>query len=124
LRIGDSTKKAVDRLHRKRAEAGKKLDDELSLEKASADKGVAGKVKVAKAGAPAEKAGVDETRLRLEEHKYEVAAAAMARVPDVRPEKAARIEELRAMIANGTYKVDADEIAKRLLNSGLFDDLT
>ncbi|MBI3889962.1 MAG: flagellar biosynthesis anti-sigma factor FlgM [Candidatus Wallbacteria bacterium] len=126
MRIGDSNRKAVSHLYRKHAEAGRKIDDDLSLEKATSGAGEGDDGKVGKAGAPAGKAGagINEARLGLEEHKYEVAAAAVAKVPDIRPDKQARIEELRAMIANGTYKTDADEIAKRLLASGLFDDLT
>lgn len=121
LRIGDSNSKAVSRLYRKHADATRKIEEDLGLEKAtpgSADGGG----KVGKAGAPAGRAALNEARLDLEEHIHEVAAAAVARVPDIRPEKLGRIEELRTMIQNGTYKVDADEIAKRMIASGLFDE--
>ncbi|MBI2945950.1 MAG: flagellar biosynthesis anti-sigma factor FlgM [Candidatus Wallbacteria bacterium] len=125
MRIGDSNRKAVSHLYRKHAGAGRKIDEDLGLEKATGGAGDGDDGKVGKAGAPAGKAGVgiNEARLGLEEHKYEVAAAAVAKTPDIRPEKEARIAELKAMIDNGTYKTDADEIAKRLLASGLFDDL-
>ncbi len=124
MRIGDSKKQAVSRLYRKHAEAGRKVEGkQLDATKASVGGGELEGNKVGKAGAPAGKAQADEARLGLEEHKYEVAAEAVARTPDIRPEKLGRIEELRTMIANGTYQVDADEIAKRLVASGLFDDL-
>jgi negative regulator of flagellin synthesis FlgM len=40
-------------------------------------------------------------------------------IPDVREEKVA---QLRSQIQNGTYKIDADKIAGKMIKEGLFND--
>lgn len=39
------------------------------------------------------------------------------------PAREARIEALKAQVANGSYQVNAEAVAERLLRSGLFNDL-
>ena len=40
-------------------------------------------------------------------------------IPDVREEKVA---QLRSQIQNGTYEIDADKIAGKMIKEGLFND--
>jgi negative regulator of flagellin synthesis FlgM len=42
-------------------------------------------------------------------------------IPDVREEKVAALKE---QIENGTYEIDADKIADKMLRDSLLDDLT
>ena len=40
-------------------------------------------------------------------------------IPDVREEK---VSQLRSQIQNGTYEIDADKIAGKMIKEGLFND--
>lgn len=61
----------------------------------------------------------NELHQAIERRKLEVAAKAVAEAPDVRQEK---IDAIQAQIDAGTYHVEPEAIAERLLASGLFDE--
>jgi negative regulator of flagellin synthesis FlgM len=47
------------------------------------------------------------------------AQKALAAIPDVRAEK---VEEIKARIANGTYRIDSEQIADKMIRETLSDD--
>ena len=63
------------------------------------------------AAAPA--AGADQLELSSRAEEIRTARAALAQTPEVRAEKVA---ELKAQIEAGTYRVDSDKVAERILN--------
>ena len=47
------------------------------------------------------------------------AQKALAAIPDVRAEK---VEEIKARIADGTYRIDGEQIADKMIREALADD--
>ncbi|MGD9498086.1 MAG: flagellar biosynthesis anti-sigma factor FlgM [Armatimonadota bacterium] len=60
--------------------------------------------------------GVDQLALSRRAEEVRAARAALAAVPQVRAE---RVAQLRAQIESGTYRVDPDLLAERILNPRL-----
>ncbi len=81
--------------------------------------GRAGSKAVEGAGSVGEAAGAGATggsdRLSLSHHAEEIrtARAALAETPDVRAD---RVAQLKAQVQSGTYEVDPDKVAERILN--------
>jgi negative regulator of flagellin synthesis FlgM len=57
--------------------------------------------------------GADQVMLSQRAQEVQAARAALAQVPEVRQE---RVAELKASIEGGTYKVEPDKVAERILN--------
>jgi flagellar biosynthesis anti-sigma factor FlgM len=57
--------------------------------------------------------GVDQVMLSQRAQEVQRARAALAETPEIRQE---RVAELRAKIEAGTYRVDPDKVAERILN--------
>jgi negative regulator of flagellin synthesis FlgM len=57
--------------------------------------------------------GTDQLALSSRAEEIRMARAALAEAPQVRAE---RVAELKAQIEAGTYTVDADKVAERILN--------
>lgn len=62
---------------------------------------------------PAADGGVDSALLSL---SHEQIAGYVAAIRDLAPERLHRVEELRARIADGSYRADPDELAGPLLD--------
>jgi negative regulator of flagellin synthesis FlgM len=60
--------------------------------------------------------GPDEAVLSQRAQEVLAARKALAAIPDVRAEKVA---ELRQKISSGTYEVDAEAVARKILEGGL-----
>ncbi|MGI6697738.1 MAG: flagellar biosynthesis anti-sigma factor FlgM [Clostridia bacterium] len=71
-----------------------------------------------KAGEVKGAAGRDKIELSTNAQDFQVALKALGQVPEIRAEK---VEELKAKITSGQYKVDAGEVADSILD-GLFLD--
>jgi negative regulator of flagellin synthesis FlgM len=63
----------------------------------------------------------DTVELSDTAQKIQEAKKQLESIPDVREEKVARLKE---QIENGTYEIDADKIADKMLKDSLFNDLT
>ena len=74
--------------------------------------GVDGASPVDGAGAPGAAGDVDRLALSHRAEEIRAARAALAEAPEVR---AQRVAQLRAQIEAGTYRVDADTVAERIL---------
>jgi flagellar biosynthesis anti-sigma factor FlgM len=61
----------------------------------------------------------EDVLARVDERAEEVAVQAVARAPDIRK---AKVEALAEAIKKGTYGVDYEAVAERLLASGVLDD--
>ncbi len=57
--------------------------------------------------------GVDQLALSRRADEIRAARAALAEAPEVRAE---RVAELKAQVEAGTYRVDPDKVAERMLN--------
>jgi negative regulator of flagellin synthesis FlgM len=57
--------------------------------------------------------GADQLALSSRAEEMKAARAALAEAPEVR---AQRVAELKAQVQNGTYQVDPDKVAERILN--------
>ncbi len=57
--------------------------------------------------------GADQLALSSRAEEIRLARAALAETPEVRAE---RVAELKAQIESGTYTIDADAVAERILN--------
>ena len=57
--------------------------------------------------------GADQLALSSRAEEVKAARAALAEVPEVRAE---RVAELKAQVQAGTYRVDPDKVAERILN--------
>ena len=57
--------------------------------------------------------GADQLALSSRAEEIRAARAALAETPEVRAE---RVAELKAQIEAGTYQIDADRVAERILN--------
>ena len=73
------------------------------------------KDKTANQGVKTDTVDISDTAKRVNAAKEE-----LNRIPDVREEKVA---ELRKQIENGTYKVDSEEIADKMIKDGFLNDL-
>ena len=65
-------------------------------------------------------ASYDDVLAKVDAKTEQFATQAIAQAPDVRE---AKVNAIQAAIKNGTYKIDVDAVADRLLASGLFDDI-
>lgn len=65
-------------------------------------------------GAVARGAGADRLALSQRAEEMKAARAVMMEAPEVRAD---RVAELKAKIDAGTYQVDADKVAERILDS-------
>ncbi|MFO8080185.1 MAG: flagellar biosynthesis anti-sigma factor FlgM [Armatimonadota bacterium] len=63
--------------------------------------------------APRAGGGADQLALSSRAEEIKLARAALAEAPEVRAE---RVAELKAQVQSGTYKVDPDRVAERILN--------
>lgn len=81
------------------------------------DKKVAGspKDKAANAGAKTDTVDISDAAKRVSTAREE-----LDRIPDVREEKVA---ELKAQVENGTYKINSEEIAEKMLKDGFLNDV-
>jgi len=75
--------------------------------------GVEGTTPLREAAAAPASAGADQLELSSRAEEIRTARAALAQTPEVRADKVA---ELKAQIEAGTYRVDADKVAERILN--------
>jgi len=57
--------------------------------------------------------GPDQLALSSRAEEIKAARAALAQAPEVRAE---RVAELKAQVESGTYRVDPDKVAERILN--------
>lgn len=57
--------------------------------------------------------GTDQLSLSSRAEEIKAARAALAETPEVRAE---RVAELKAQVQAGTYRVDPDKVAERILN--------
>lgn len=65
------------------------------------------------AAAPRAAGGADRLALSQRAEEIRAARAALAETPEVR---AGRVAELKAQIQSGSYRVDPDAVAERILN--------
>jgi negative regulator of flagellin synthesis FlgM len=63
----------------------------------------------------------DTVELSDTAQKIQEAKKQLESIPDVREEKVARLKE---QIENGTYEIDAEKIADKMLKDSLLNDLT
>lgn len=63
--------------------------------------------------AASEGGGADQLALSSRAEEVRLARAALAETPEVRAE---RVAELKAQVESGTYEIDADAVAERILN--------
>lgn len=68
-----------------------------------------------------QQAKADTVELSDSAKKVQEATRQLETIPDVREDKVARLKE---EIDNGTYEVDADKLASKMLKDSLFNDLT
>ena len=69
-------------------------------------------------GNQAQAAATDRVELSPRSKEMAKAAEALARTPEVRRQK---VEELKAAVANGTYQVDEDKVAEKMILNMLED---
>ena len=81
------------------------------------DKKVSGspKDKAANAGAKTDTVDISDAAKRVNAAREE-----LDQIPDVRENKVA---ELKAQVENGTYKVNSEEIAEKMLKDGFLNDI-
>jgi len=75
--------------------------------------GVQGTTPLREAAGTQGSAGADQLELSSRAEEIRTARAALAQTPEVRAEKVA---ELKAQVEAGTYRVDPDRVAERILN--------
>lgn len=63
--------------------------------------------------------GRDRVSLSPQARELLEAQKALAAIPDVRTDK---VEEIKARIADGTYRIDSDQIAAKMIREALPDD--
>jgi len=63
--------------------------------------------------------GEDRVSLSPQARELLKAQRALAAIPDVREDK---VEEIKAQIADGTYRIDSDQIAAKMIREFLSDD--
>lgn len=68
---------------------------------------------VRESGASQGMGGADQLELSNRAEEMKAARAALAETPEVR---AQRVAELKAQVQAGTYQVDPDKVAERILN--------
>ena len=73
------------------------------------------KNKAADPGVKTDTVDISDTAKRVSSAREE-----LDRIPDVREDKVA---ELKAQIENGTYKVDSEKIADKMLKEGFLNDI-
>lgn len=77
------------------------------------NQGVEGLQGAGSAAGPSAAAGADRLALSQRAEEIKAARAALAETPDVRAE---RVAALKAQVEAGTYQVDPDKVAERILN--------
>ena len=75
--------------------------------------GIEGAGPLRDAAAPRAPGGADQLALSRRAEEIRAARAALAETPEVR---AGRVAELKAQIQSGSYRVDPDTVAERILN--------
>lgn len=83
-----------------------------SVGKVSAE-GIEAAGSVRESGAAGATSHADQLALSSRAEEIKVARAALAETPEVRAE---RVAELKARVQAGTYRVDPDKVAERILN--------
>ena len=73
------------------------------------------KDKTANVGAKTDTVDISDAAKRVSAARDE-----LDRIPDVREDKVA---ELKAQVENGTYKVNAEEVAEKMLKDGFLNDI-
>jgi negative regulator of flagellin synthesis FlgM len=62
----------------------------------------------------------DRVDLSAEARKMQRFAEALTRTPDIRME---RVQELKAMIESGGYRVSSEDIAEKIVNRAIVDEM-
>lgn len=118
MKISDSQLRDVRRLYKKYVNQKKVEASEMqeTLASRSSDSATAASTTASSSVAST---NYDELHQAIERRKIDFAARAVAEAPDIRQE---RVDAIKAQIAQGSYKIDAEAIAERMISSGLYDE--